>query len=48
MEAHIKRSCTGVNDLIKEDGSDSGRLTLHSVNLSIKNPDGSEDMKEMA
>lgn len=46
MEANIKRNCTGVNVQPMDDQSDdSGRLTLHSVNVSIKNPDPSENMK---
>ena len=46
MEANIKRNCTGVNVGALDDQSDSsGRLTLHSVNVSIKNPDPSENMK---
>jgi len=50
MQASIKRSATGtgINPPPIADDQDSGRLTLHSVNNSVKHMETSEDLKEMA
>ena len=46
MSANIKRTCTRVNvEPLDDQSDDSGRLTLHSVNVSVKNQDPSENMK---